>query len=360
MDYSKFVDEISEKYGYDEELKNAISIAIPLMIEDYGNAQDVLNVFRDVRIFATDDMSRQNRDRIEKEMLAGVELNVIEKDIDRYESNGRDPEAAYSYQTLYDEEGNVTGEIRWMVVKNLTVPKLAEESKRMFGTTIDFPDFLHEAGHAYAMQTPMYSKDGDIIYSKHGMIEDWSRVRMENGQVIVEATESKGIMAEESLNEGHTQKQLMSFFATEDYRVVRDKLDSINHIPSSYSEALVTVAGSFESYVGKESVDGLRRKHDFSVVQKFNEQAPLSEVGQKYLSDTPAYDVLQTNMFNLYDLEKRKIFENLSPEEYGKEQAKFMAEAYVPLCAYRRTDLATYEEVRAVWIPEEFQQGKAV
>ena len=36
MDYSTFIDEIVEKYGYQDNVRRAIEIAIPLMVKKYG------------------------------------------------------------------------------------------------------------------------------------------------------------------------------------------------------------------------------------------------------------------------------------------------------------------------------------
>ena len=76
-------------------------------------------------------------------MSEGNAVNVSEEDIDRYESNGRDPEAAYVYKILYDENVNVAGELRLILAKNMTGAKDVENYKNMFGTTINFPHFLH-------------------------------------------------------------------------------------------------------------------------------------------------------------------------------------------------------------------------
>ena len=36
MDYDSLVNEVSNKYGYDEELQNALKLVLPLMIKSYG------------------------------------------------------------------------------------------------------------------------------------------------------------------------------------------------------------------------------------------------------------------------------------------------------------------------------------
>ena len=65
MDHRAVIEEISNKYGYDEELQIAIGITIPLMIKEYGEEklEDIYKLFRDTRIVATSDMGKDNRDR---------------------------------------------------------------------------------------------------------------------------------------------------------------------------------------------------------------------------------------------------------------------------------------------------------
>lgn len=340
MDYSKFVDEISEKYGYDEQLKTAIRMAIPLMVEDYGNEQDVLNVFSNVRIFAESDMSRPNRDRIQNEMLGNVTSYVKIDDFDPYNESAN-PGSYYSYEAIYDENLNVAGEVRWIVVEDLAGTNKAEDYKNTFGTTVNLPYLLHEAGHAYSMQYPVYSRDGDNIYVKHGMWEETKTIVKKDDEYIVQTLEDKGIIAEEADNEFHVQRQLMKFFGVDDYSLVSEKLRSIGHGGSNYNAILIGLAESME---GKIDVSAFRKDNNFDVIKEFNEKALKGDVAQKYLPDVLPYDYLQSNMYAIYET-KRDCYK-MSHEEYARKMSEFMVEANMPLCSYAGMELNKFESIR--------------
>lgn len=97
MNLEEYVAGVCQKYGYNEDLKVAIRLALPLMLERYKDrAEEVYKLFENVRIFATNDMSKKHLDKIEMEMTGGDNRHV-EKDItDPYES-GRDPGAVYCF-----------------------------------------------------------------------------------------------------------------------------------------------------------------------------------------------------------------------------------------------------------------------
>lgn len=43
--YDCIINEICLKYGYDEELRKAISVVFPLMVEEYNDLEGVKNCF---------------------------------------------------------------------------------------------------------------------------------------------------------------------------------------------------------------------------------------------------------------------------------------------------------------------------
>jgi len=340
MDYNKFVDEISEKYGYGEELKVAIKMAIPLMVEDYGDEQAVLNVFNTVRIFATGDMGRENRDKIEGEMLGGVISHVSHEEGDLY-NNDRDPGSYYAYETIYDENLDVTGELRWLVVKDHANDYQGEKYKETFGTTINFPYFLHELGHAYAMQNPIYSREGNEVYAKHGMVEEKNVLVEVDGKYVSRPVEAKGVIVEEAINELHAQKQLMSYFGVDDYKSVDEKLKAIGHVTTSYSPVILSLADSMENVM---DISSFRKDNNFEVIKEFNEKSLEGDIAKKYLSDKLPYDHLESNMYAIFDVTQTRY--RMPIDEYAQKTRELMVEAQVPLCSYNGMTLERFEAIK--------------
>ena len=108
MDYITFIDEIVEKYGYEDNVRRAIEIAIPLMIKKYGEErlEEVLNVFKDVRIFVFNERTEEVYETIQKEMEHGINVHLKDETKADY-GNDFVPGSGYTYQAIYDEDMNV-------------------------------------------------------------------------------------------------------------------------------------------------------------------------------------------------------------------------------------------------------------
>ena len=265
MEHNAFIEELSNKYGYDEELKIAIGITIPLMINHYGEnrTNEIYDLFRNTRIFSTTDMSKANRDKIEQTMIGDYNSH-LKKDIetqDPYQTN-RDPGSYYSYQAIYDNDMNVIGEARWIAVLDMKNSLNGEDYKNTFGTTINMPYFIHEMGHAFGMQKATYIKEGDQIYSKHGMYEEVITYTEKDGKIEVDSSSLTDIMLEEGINEFDTQCMLANFFEVEEYDEVKARLNDINHVSTAYNGIIVSLAEKLEKVLGKDKLIQYRRDND--------------------------------------------------------------------------------------------------
>lgn len=351
MNNSQFVEEIANLYGYDEELKTAIGLAIPLMINHYGTSrsEEVYDLFRNVRIFAERDMSRANRDRIEKEMIGNKNNHILEQEEDLYQ-NDRAPGSYYSYEAIFDDNMNVIDESRWVVVSDTKDTYQADGYKNLFGTTINMPYFIHEMGHAFGMQKATYRKDGNKIYSKHGMFEQVITYEEKDGKTTINSQSLNDIMMEEAINELDAQKMLQELLQVDSYDAVRTQLSSINHVNTSYNSVIVSLAEKLQNVLGKEQLLKLRSDNDKSILEEFNRVASESDIAKKYCNDIEPYTVLDKKCFALFLLKSNCY--KMSMEEYNYKTKELMVEAYAPLCAYQDKKYGTMS-------PEKFDNIRA-
>lgn len=204
--YQKFLDDLRKKYNYDDNLINAIKISIVAMVDTYEeeNINKILNLFYNTRIFSTGDMSKESRDKIRKTVLGESNSDIVE-DLDNVYGTNIDPGAFYSYEAIYDENMDVVGEKRWIVVNDLSGKVNEEGYKKLFDTSINMPYFLHELNHAYAMQTPIYEKNNNEITSKHGMFKNTIKYDIStDNKKHVKDIDNQGIITEEMINEMYT------------------------------------------------------------------------------------------------------------------------------------------------------------
>lgn len=351
MNHNILIEEVSNKYGYNEELKIAIGLTIPLMVKEYGidKLDDIYNLFRNTKIIATSDISKEHREAIEKEMIGVANSHIIDKNDDNPYQSDKDPGSYYSYQAIYDENMNVAGEVRWLVVKDMGSSYNGEDYKNMFGTTVNMPYFIHEMGHAFAMQNPTYRKEGNKIYTKHGMYEEVISFEQKDDKVEIDSDSLNSVILEEAINEKQTQDMLVELMGVDDYKEVQEKLDSINHNTTSYGSTIIALAEKFEKVIGKDNLLKLRRDNDTSIIKEFNEIASNSEIGKKYCNGNDFYSILDQKTYGLFLL-KQNCYK-MPIEEYTRKAKELMLEGYAPLCAYQEVKYGTinldvFEEVR--------------
>ena len=281
--YEEFLDELRKKYNYSEDLINAIRICIPVMISTYGNEKKVLDVFSNIRIFVTKDTSKGTIDSIEKQVAGDINEHIIFTDTNTYGLN-EDIPACYPYIEVYDENMNIIGEARWIMLKETEYNKDGYMS--LFGTTINIPHLLHELNHAYGMQNVVYYKRENNFFIKHGMlIEEKAFARDEKAKKYIERLSvDKDIILEEIFAELNTQKQLVILMNKTDYKEVNDALSAINHVSTLYNDSLMVIGEALEKEIGISRLRDYRENNDFSVVAEFNGTCRNSRISKKYMN----------------------------------------------------------------------------
>lgn len=350
--YDIYLNKIKDKYNYSDNVMKALRLCLESMLNEFGqnNYKEILNVFEKVKIFEVEEMTKVNIDDIESKIMHN-ENNFIEeeKQENMYGTNEL-PGAFYSYGTIYDENMNVTGEKRWIVLKTNE-----DKYTNMFGTNINVPYLLHELNHAYAMQKAEYFKNGNIIKSKHGMLEEKIEYQKQD-KIHKKELESKDIILEEMINEMYTQRELTTMLNKSNYNEVKNDLNSIGHVSTSYNEVLITLASTFEKAIGKENLNNYRLNNDIIIKDKFNEIANNSEIAKKYLNGSNPWEYFSNKCFEMFNVITTKRY-SMKIEDYQKEMQKLMAEAGAPLYAYmeqtKQVDLNRYEELRNTLIPSE-------
>ena len=335
--YDEFLNNIKNKYNYDDSLMKAIEITIPIMVDTYGdnNIEQILNLFNNVKIFSTSDMSKENRDRIENEMIGSIKENIISEESNPYGTN-IDPGAYYSYEPLFDSNMNVSGEVRWLVTNN------GEKYKELFGTTINMPYFLHELNHAFAMQNAAYKKEGNRIVSKHGMFSEIKEFDLNNeNKVFIKNIFDEDIILEEMINEMYTQRQLTKLLNKNEYREVHEELRKINHVPTSYSTLLITFAENMEKLIGRDSLLDYRLNNNMSIKEEFNNLCMQSDIYNKYLYGKNPWEYFSQKIFEIFELSSNGF--KYDHEDYVQKQRQLLVEAFSVLSSYRQIKEGTID-----------------
>lgn len=328
----QFLLNLEKKFGYSQELKEVIKMTITLMVDEYGqeNITSIYNFFNDVKIFLTNDMSKQNLDEI-KNKYVPEDNRIIKEENDIY-GNNINPGSVYNYETIYDDKMNPIGEYRWIVVEDLKGNHREEKYREIFKTSINIPYFIHEINHAFNMQKPLYKKTVDKLYVKHGMFEENLVMENKGSKVLISSEDGKNILVEEAINEMQTQRMLCRYFNEDDYTNVKEKLNSIGHIGTSYGGTLIFLAEYFESLIGKDKLLEYRKDNNMSIIEQFNKIISQSKIAQYNNFADNGFERFCQLCFDIFQL-KCECYK-YSIEEYRQLMSKLTLESVGPLYAY--------------------------
>lgn len=356
MDYTKFIDTIVEKYNYPNNVRRAIEITLPLMVKKFGpeRMEDILSVFSDVKIFTIKELKQEEYDKIEKEMMEGVNPHIKSESEVNYGSTSV-PGSIYSYNPVYDENMNVVDEKKWIVVQEINKYQ-AKGYQELFGTDINIPYFIHEASHALGMLKPTYRKEGNRIYSKHGMYESVDELVLdEEGYIKEVRVFDANILVEELVNEKSTQDMLCDFFGVDKYSEVNEKLKKIGHVSSNYGPTLMALAESLELALKPQNLMRWRIDNDTSVKDNFNTIASSTKIAGTFFPGEEPFNYLATKAHEMF-LNKSNCYK-IGLEEYRKRSLVSYLDAMAPICAYREgigeKDFDFYANIRYANIPQE-------
>lgn len=356
MDYNAFIDEIVEKYGYQDNVRKAIEIAIPLMVKKYGEEriEDVLNVFRDVRIFAFTERTKEAYDTIQQEMEEGINQHIQDETKADY-GNDFVPGSGYTYQAIYDDNLNVVGERRWISVEALTDSR-RENYENAFGTNINMPYFLHELGHAFAMQKPTYKKEGNKIYSKHGFYETVDEISYIEGKPTIKTVREEGLLIEDIVNEKMTKDQLIDFFGVKDEEELKPLISALGASGNIYGGSLHMIAEQLETRLGLDNILKWRVDNDSRVKENFSYLCEGTQTASVYFPGEDAYSFLANKVHEIYINNSLAQSFKITVEDYGKRNKVALYDAMAVICAYREAigekDFSFYDGLRKEALPQ--------
>ncbi len=332
----EFIDEVCDKYGYDEEIKIAISKIFPVMVEQYGENRksDIIEMFNDVRIFKSKDMSKSTQSKIEDIMTSNINKNVNFIDENPYEDDN-EPGSYYSSLPIFNENLESTETRKWIVIKDMEGTIYGNEYKNTFGTYINIPYFIHELGHAFAMNKSKAVISGNTLHLKRGMFETISEVQNMDDKVNIIEKENKYIIIEEMLNEKETQDMLCKYMGLESYVEVNSRLNQIKHVGTSYSPVLISLANKMEEVIGREDLLSLRVDNNMKIKENFKQMAKKSQIYKKYLNNKDAFEYLDEKIFELFKL-KLSCYK-MSVDQYKEQTSRKMVDAFASLCAYEES-----------------------
>lgn len=284
-----YIDQIAEKFGYDEELVSQLKRVVPIMTE--GKSEEVKNMLFDtldrVKIFVIEnDPTREDVEKCKQEVMGKDNKGVTFVEEDRGEYDNRGVAAgAYVNEPVFDEDMNIVGRNSFIYTT-----KLGKYSKlaRLYDTRINLGHLVHELGHAWASEKGEFIQNSDGSYVTNvGAYTNVSEVNKEKREVRTKSYD--GLMVEEALNTIEEENVTFKLTGIDNLKELRQNYD---YVPSNYQGMMTDMMRAYIEKFGKERFDEFRILKD---------REALKEI-ENALKDTEGWKTIQTEEYT----EKKK------------------------------------------------------
>ena len=312
---NKYIDEIAEKFDYDEELTCQLKRIVPAMLEDKSEeAQQLLfDTLRRVKIFVMEDIfTKEDVENCKKEIMGedNKDVTFVQEKRGKYDDMGV-ASGAYINEPVFDKDMNIVDRKGFIYVSKL--PNNIEISK-VYGTRINLSHLIHELGHAWASEKEEFvqDKDGNFV-TKVGAYVSKSEVNKEKREVSVKTYE--GLMIEEALNTIEEENTVCKVLNIEDIREISLKK---GYSMSSYQGAMTDMMRAYAQKFGKERFDSYRI---------FKNGKALEEV-EKVIEETDGFHVIKTEEYTKKKKAKFSRINDLETTEGAKQNINEVVEKY--------------------------------
>ena len=284
-----YIDQIAEKFGYDEELVSQLKRVVPIMTE--GKSEEVKNMLFDtlnrVKIFVMEnDPTREDVEKCKQEVMGKDNKGVTFVEEDRGEYDNRGVAAgAYVNEPVFDEEMNIVGRNSFIYTT-----KLGKYSKLvgLYDTRINLGHLVRELGHAWASEKGEFVQNSDGSYVTNvGAYTSVSEVDKEKREVKQESRDR--LMIEKNLNSIEEENVILKLAGMKN---LEDLRYNYYYSPSEYQGMMNDMMRAYIEKFGKERFDKFRILKD---------REALKEI-ENALEDTEGWKTIQTEEYT----EKKK------------------------------------------------------
>lgn len=310
---NEVVEKVSQKYGYDEELKDTLKRIIPSMIK--GKSEEAVQTLYDtldrVKIFVLDEKpTEEDLKRCEEEIIgkANKHVKFLEKDLGEY-GQGVAP-GAYVTEPIFDDDMNIVDRKGFLYVSKLSKYSSLVD---VYGTQINLSHLVHELGHAWSSQKDEFIQNEDGSYVNNvGACTFKYKVDREKGEV--ESTQYDGLLLEEALNTIEEEDILCDILNIDDIK----ELSSKGYVPSNYQGNITSMMRDYISKFGKEDFDKFRYLKDREALESI----------EYSLESTQAWEKMQTAEFEESKREKFARINELDVSDRAKDIINGIVQKY--------------------------------
>ena len=206
-EYDKVVDKVSERFGYDDDLKNVLKKVLPSMLEgcSYEDRFLFYKMLSHTQIVTIEEGTQVDTKELNKKYIGNLNPHIQEENVDIGEYGKQEAAGAFVSEPILDENLNLNGvkQVVYVTATDINNPLYGATKKRceLFKTGINVPHLLHELGHAWGAEENQYKIENNILVQRCGTAKiKFELIPQEDGKYIIKEISREGLMTEESLN----------------------------------------------------------------------------------------------------------------------------------------------------------------
>lgn len=275
-EYQDIVKEVSQKYGYSEDLRTTLSKISKAVLKgkSFEDRQVFYSMLRTTPIVVISESSRMSHEDIVESMMGNVNPHIKEKEKEKGEYDKQKAAGAFVSSPVIDENLNLIGVKKFLYVTEMDMSSEGSEYKQkymnLFHTGINVPHLIHELGHAWASEINSYSLENGVLTQRFGTMEVKHQLTdLGNGQYESEEISSTGLFIEEGLNTNFEERGVAGYLGIsleEAKKLYKD--DTIT--PSVYQSGISMITDMFNNTNFKDDIEKWRLQGDKSAQEKLN------------------------------------------------------------------------------------------
>lgn len=274
-EYKDVIEEVTQKYGYNDELKRILSGITKAVTEgkSYEDRQRFYGVLRETPIVVVQENDKTTRDELCDKMIGDVNPHIKAKAVDRGEYDKQVSAGSFITQPILDKDLNIIGDKKFLFIRAFdTTRKLNEREQKfleLFQTGINVSHLIHELGHAYAAAKNPYSIEDNILTVRTGACQMQTKLTpLGNGQYESEMVSTKGLYIEEALNTNFEEDVLAKYLGISKEELKELYGDVLNR--SFYQMGISTVTEGLTKEPLRRDIDRWRNSGDEDALRRVN------------------------------------------------------------------------------------------
>jgi len=258
------IDKIGDKWGYNQELMEALKRCIPVMIQ--GKTDEEIKLLQEtlerVEIFTFESEPTQEQyDALISKKLVGRNNGVKEAYSNKGEYGKQVCPGVYVTEPIFDEDMNIVDRMGFVYITNL---HRNSETAQFYGTDINLSHLIHELGHAWAAQKGEFVQEENGNYTMNvGALS--TQFKVDRTTRTVEEGEVKGLFIEEAMNSIEEEMALYQLLGVKSYREIP------GYIHSNYQGSMTEMIRHYMSILGDTVFREIRISKNRGKVEELQE-----------------------------------------------------------------------------------------